>query len=702
MQQIGTFSSAGTVANIDEIKTQRRKKGMCPECGEIKTHKVQMAGLKRTPLTHEYSMDGRCLRCFPLSAHKSRQSNALSSQSSRHSQQQQQYVSNGSSMYVGSSRSNASGSAGSTSMFQSQVRSSGITVNKRSYTYKKAMRESLRTGAGGSSITSYGSNSGSGVMVGSRLSTRPSNQSSRDHRDVSITSFKSNDSSLSVPRYDWKDSVTSFSEPRSDQSARQSFFQNKYVDNKNKQDDPFETLRKVKEELGKLSANDRAARSVGVSRRGLKVSESFRNVVKVMDGYDEEVLQEESMNVLLQTTNKAIELVENKETSEEDFLTEVSSILGGLCRSMQKNLTSEGIQDDALKILWAIASRSKTHVLLLQTGSVEVTMASMKHHSSCKQIQHKGCSILSNISSNENCLASIPSPFIDVLLDAMNKFVMDESLMLIVAGVIANLTVIARNQEYLIGQKSGLGIICDAMGTHGKNILLQEQSMKTLRNVSSGGERQKSAINEVEGIDTIVMLMRTHPMETKFQMLSCWTLSNLATSRPLKRKIAESEGLGLLVDALWEQEHDADVVEWACRALWSLSVDSQNKAEIGTNTGIDAIINGMSQHINVARVQEKACGALSNLAANSDDNKIIIANSEGIDAIKHAMESHPIDEGVQDKACHALKNLATENTVPLMMCLDVQSVLRDAVDRFPEKCGSRAEDVLDQIGQFGG
>ena len=725
MHAVGTFDANGNIADIHELRRMRRKKGLCRECGDVKTHKVLFGGMKLTPLTNEFAMNGRCLNCFPLSSTNSNSnsnSNAMNvaarnsnyttstagSNESRLSANQLQHQP----QQYNHSTSNVSQmqhqqSTPSTSRLSSACAAplvvedpptnhfNYLTVKKDSYSYKLAQRQQQQQ------VTRQLSNnsaSGSRDIIRSRGGTSSGSGNS-------FVSFSTKSSNLGDRYSDTDPQNNRAINHRQSQALRSSFFTNDFPEAPAAAQDPFEVLRQAHLDVSSIDLKEEDC--IETDRRStLRISKSMRDITRVMDLYPtQQDVQEESIKALAAVAEKQVHysLSRSNINEQQAYLnSDISLLVKSLMQAMANVPDSEIVQDFACQSFWALTTKTSIQLMISKFGGLTLIADAMTRHPMHKGIQYKACSALSNLSTNEDILDSLGegTNAIARILVAIENFDMDETFLLTACGVLANLTVAKGNRKVLVEYPNGLGVLCNMMVAHSKEISLQEQVLKILRNISSGDEMHKEAIHKVEGIEALVMIMRTHPTKVKIQILCCWTLSNLAVSRPLKRVIGDCGALNLIIDAMWEQEQDASIVEWACRALWSLSVDQQNKEHIGNSTGIDAIVNGMNRHIKNTGVQEKGCGALSNLAANCENNKIIITNSEGIDAIKYAMEAHPSHEGVQEKACLALRKLATENTIPLMMSLDVKKSLGHAIECYPGKCMERAQFVIDKMNEF--
>mmetsp|Transcript_21875 Transcript_21875/g.28183 ORF Transcript_21875/g.28183 Transcript_21875/m.28183 type:complete len:673 (-) Transcript_21875:1103-3121(-) len=667
MHAVGTFDRNGNIQNMEELRKARRKKGLCPECGDVKTHKVSFGGLKCVAITDKNVMKGRCLACFPLDSGRgvrapvpqvSSTSVSVSQPIIAHAHVEPQPGVSVARHLSQDAPSSVHGHAvAAAAAPQVAVPDERLTINRNSYSYKKKQKARLVNYNSNVSSVSIQSTDSEGDV---RYSGQSAGRNLAHH---------THPSAVDVMR-------TSMFSPMNGSFQSASIGENEC-------DDPYESLETARRDMLK---------------RGSIQNTSIRNIASLLRSYRHETpLQEESVTALFKFTENQMNLVKDGSLNEDELTTSLAPTIDALVDAMRSNKENEKIQDTACQALWMMTTQKSLHLLISQVGGVSSVVDALIRYPKVRTMQVKGCTILSNLSSDESLWSVLGQlGVISILLNTMKNFVMHEELLLVVCGTLANLTVIDSNRERVVNER-GLALITDTMSTHGKVVELQEQLLKVLRNVSSGDENYKYAIHDVEGIDTIVMIMRTHPRQTKIQMLSCWTLSNLAVSKSLKTYIGQNGAMNLIIDSMWEQDHDAKLIEYACRALWSLSVDPDNKAEIGHATGIDSIINGMRQHEASFGVQEKGCGALSNLAANSENNKIIIANSEGIDVIKQAMEIHPSHEGVQDKGCLALRKLVTENTLPLMACLELQDVLEHARRTFPGKCAKRADYILEKL-----
>lgn len=723
MNNIGYFDVNGQRQSAEEIRKSRKKKGMCVNCGEVKTHKVFMGGVRTTPLTHEFAMDGKCLRCFPLGGSKepnlnnsSYSNNITSAQSHRNTiaapiapvvavsarQPRSTMQSNHSTSAYPLQSNNINPSQSSVSMEDNRPRSATsfsapITQKRDSFSYKKMQEKQAQQQAamqqqfnqlditGQSTSFNAGTPGGrSSVNIASRSSVGSTGSESSYVRRNFIPEGSDGDN------YNGNSagSIRQGSYGRGNLGSITEFQQQQQMQMQ-PEEHPIETLKNIQ----RKSMEGQYARSGG---------NAANDVSRLMRKHsNQQGVQEESVKTLAMVGETQIQTALSEGKTGTALVDHVSDSIDSLIVAMRSNVDNTEIQEYACQALWTLTVRPEVQLAVANAGGLRAIVEGMGAHPNRMKLQLKCCATLNNLSSHEDIWRSLGQcGAIQAMLRAMNKYILEDDLLNAAIGALANLTVSEGNRNILVGSTGGgegLNIIVDVMATHGKNAKLQEQIIKILRNCSAGNEANKTAIIDAGGLDTLVSVMKTHPQNVAVQETSCWAISNLAVVKKLKPVIGESGAVQHIVDAMWELEQNSGMQEWGCRALWSLSVDSQNKVLIGECFGIDAIVNAMTIHVNNKGVQEKACGALSNLAANNEQNKIAIVEAEGIDAVKHAMETHPSVEGVQEKGCLALRKLTTESTLPFMSCLDIKPILEHASRTFPAKCSDRAGYVLTKL-----
>jgi len=381
---------------------------------------------------------------------------------------------------------------------------------------------------------------------------------------------------------------------------------------------------------------------------------------------------------------------------------------------------------------------------LLQFGVIVVVIDCMVEHETSEIIQQKGCAVLALLASTENLqvnLSIAETDGIDMIVSALANFSTNQSIQTDACRSLSHLS-IDHESRMLISSQGGLILLVNAMRQFRDDLDLLEAACAALLNLSSDAEEQVIAGSNV--IESVIGIMRYQLNSPRLQEKCLGVLQNISMrSRDSKRRIADHGGVSAVTFAMKEFLGSPTVLERAFTTLWSLAVLEQNQHQIADEGGISLVINGMMANITYMQVQKQACGCLCTLSSDSR-NKTLIRDLGGVDAIVYAMWSHynsdallieacralsslavnvqtnevmiasegeiraimsalrrfPQSERLQEHGCVALRNflLSADNAVIVRSeATELEELVSAAAQRFPERCGERARQVLASI-----
>jgi hypothetical protein len=418
---------------------------------------------------------------------------------------------------------------------------------------------------------------------------------------------------------------------------------------------------------------------------------------------------------------------------------DVEVIIGVAYMVMEYDRNNIDALENFLDTMLNLATISQA--LFIECGGAVVVIDTMVEHESIESIQERGCTILATLSALESiqvnlCIAETDG--IDMLVSALAIFSANKKIQLDVCAAFSFLSV-EQESRMLISSQGGLMLIVNAVKTCRDDTKFLEVACSALLNLSA--DVDELVILDSNIVPTVVEAMRFNPNADRFQIKALGVLQNISMkSAAAKRVIADAGGINVVLTVMKELIGSADVLDRAFTTLWSLAVLEKNQVEISRQGGIELVVNGMMANISYWNVQKQACGCLCTLSSNSH-NKTRIREAGGVDAIVFAMWAHYDSEPLQREACRALSCLAVNvQTNEVMIATDgeinaiisalrlfpdsqklqehacvalrnfmlsadnvdliktnsseVRRLMIHALNRFPEKCTDRANQVL--------
>jgi hypothetical protein len=369
--------------------------------------------------------------------------------------------------------------------------------------------------------------------------------------------------------------------------------------------------------------------------------------------------------------------------------------------SMVEHEGNEEIQQKGCAILALLAPTENLQVNLsiAETDGIDMIVSALAGFSENMQIQTDACRALSHLSIDYESRMLISSQGgLILLVNAMNKYRDETDLLEAACSALLNLSSDAEEQAVV-----GSNVVVTVVATMTHQILssrLQEKSLGVLQNISMRSKEAKRAIADAGGIEAIALTIKEFMGSPAVMERAFTTLWSLAVLEENQIRIADLQGISLVVNGMMANITYEKVQKQACGCLCTLSTDSQNKTLIRDLGGVDSIVYAMWAHYNSDGLLIEACRALSSLAVNVQTNEVMIATDGEINAIMAAMRRFPTSERLQEHACVALRNfmLSSDNAA---LVRNQQSELEELMDlaaaRHPERCADRARQVIQSI-----
>lgn len=191
--------------------------------------------------------------------------------------------------------------------------------------------------------------------------------------------------------------------------------------------------------------------------------------------------------------------------------------------------------------------------------------------------------------------------------------------------------------------------------------------------IGRGGRPQVNVRNPREGndanrpdsslsVDDIAGIIENLDQQNRvvgFQSLAELIMSN---GQIAKSRIAECNGIQILVESMWIDMAQPFVMEAACELLFALTASSDCNPESDVLIGdiaeaaVDALLITMQTHINVESIQSLGCNTLHCLASASSTNALVPDGtlSGAVFMVVNAMDMHRKSQEVQEWGIRAL------------------------------------------------
>lgn len=145
------------------------------------------------------------------------------------------------------------------------------------------------------------------------------------------------------------------------------------------------------------------------------------------------------------------------------------------------------------------------------------------------------------------------------------------------------------------------------------------------------GRSTSSHDDTIDGITTILALMKKYSDSLHVQRVSCHALSNLAMQVVVARLIVQKGGFQLIQKCLLRFEGDHKLCWLGSSAVWNLARPPANRSIIGVS-GVKLMLKMLKLHRGKEKVTNTSIGALSNLSL-CDALKNMIAQQKYVELI---------------------------------------------------------------------
>eukprot|EP00930_Biecheleria_cincta_P032170 TRINITY_DN22324_c0_g1_i1.p1 TRINITY_DN22324_c0_g1~~TRINITY_DN22324_c0_g1_i1.p1 ORF type:complete len:1411 (-),score=370.16 TRINITY_DN22324_c0_g1_i1:81-4313(-) len=242
-------------------------------------------------------------------------------------------------------------------------------------------------------------------------------------------------------------------------------------------------------------------------------------------------------------------------------------------------------------------------------------------------------------------------------------------------------------------QANAVPAICEAMGRHSTDVVLQERALRVLKGLVKSGGPNRIAVVKAGGLNNIAKTMGNFSNLEVMQILGCEVLTPLAQYHAAQLQELASEDSVTAAMAAYPSQQEVQMAAAAFFSAYSqggaqaclkgredlLKCVASNQdntqllnpvlaslANITLTTGLsegsaamaDKVCKTMVAHPLDAGIQAAGLDLLKALCASGQAGLEIAIEAECIDRVRQAMEDHRMDEGVLRAACELLRRVA--------------------------------------------
>lgn len=362
--------------------------------------------------------------------------------------------------------------------------------------------------------------------------------------------------------------------------------------------------------------------------------------------------------------------------------------------AMRHHESSLPVQIWGCGAVWNMSGIELTQLAFVEVGALHIILRAMDRFIDNVDLQEKSIAAIANLGAAFDNIAILKEKrAIARIVDAMNKHSTVINIQMKGCTAVTNLSSHDTPFKEELMKNGAGGTVIVAMVKHPDDPHLQEKALRALRYLCANNDVNQFELARVGGIDAVISAMQIHRDEASVQEEGAWTLSNLAGNDHNKAFIGDCGGVDVVIRAMWVHSDSVGVQEWCCRVLFTLTLDSQNGDVVLEIGGISAIVNAMQAHVDSSTVQEMGCAVLANLGG-TDQSRMKIVDEEALDAIVLAMVLHTDDIQVQERACIILLQLAILPNFKSMKAANIPELVRVAAEKFPEQCQEPARRLL--------
>mmetsp|Transcript_37579 Transcript_37579/g.78701 ORF Transcript_37579/g.78701 Transcript_37579/m.78701 type:complete len:1301 (-) Transcript_37579:120-4022(-) len=272
-------------------------------------------------------------------------------------------------------------------------------------------------------------------------------------------------------------------------------------------------------------------------------------------------------------------------------------------------------------------------------GTYDAMVKIMKSNPKKKLVQKAACSVLRNLSKEEEITPTLLSKGFDSLvIVAMDTYSDSEELQECACTFLMNIG--SSSPEALVEICSGEGITCiiKSMQTIPTSASVQQASCGALYAITNVDAHKNIAIS-AGAVDAVIYLMLVHPNEIKVLENAVNVLVNLSSLRKCTRTIANAGGISTVTEIMRSNPTSTGLILGGSRFIQNMSLSRREYADEALG-GITPILGCMDEHPDCSKLVEESCKALRCLVLKSETCRDRLITADGIAVIEKTMKEN--------------------------------------------------------------
>jgi hypothetical protein len=300
-------------------------------------------------------------------------------------------------------------------------------------------------------------------------------------------------------------------------------------------------------------------------------------------------------------------------------------------------------------------SEQEVRGFILSTGGIQVILQCLETHRQHLDVQKAGFVLLTSLTNtNENMEVLVEAGCIQHILAGMEAHSADAYVQWTAIVVLQCLACWedTTRRDTIASHGGAITLIVTAMQAHPNEAELQLAACALFAVLTKNNARNQRLIGETDAIEAIVPAMRVvfacdDLVAREGFYAGCAALHHLANHEPNKIKIANADGISLLIDAMSKGQEFLRPQLDCCGALSYLATNDNLRATIVAKGGIPLVITAMDTFLYNEQVQQAGLNTLGSFARDSRSNVVRIRFSGGMNSIHNASEEHSDHSQIQ-------------------------------------------------------
>ena len=371
-----------------------------------------------------------------------------------------------------------------------------------------------------------------------------------------------------------------------------------------------------------------------------------------------------------------------------------------IIKCMEIHLSDQGLIETGCFLLAAI-SNDNYHVksnIAESEDSISGVIGCMMAHPMSAAIQESSCAILTHITFDnyiKECIANEGG--LNSVLKAMDNHSGDPIVMSKACEALAN--IIGGVSDEILRTNNVPQRIVSVMDLYPDVATIQEMCLLAFWNFSNMTEELKQEVFHCGGLRSIVDCMGRYVGSELVQEKGCTALWGLSISDASQREVGVAGGIEAIIIGALAHIKSSPILHEAFGALRSLAGNHDNKMRIRDSDGVGMIVGAMWVQHHISDLLSSACSILSIVAVNVDTNEVMPLKPEVLEVVISAMRGFPDHNSLQEQCCILLRNYTFRpSNIPMMRENPLLfELLAYAASNHPLNCSERVQFILNEL-----